>query len=33
VVTWEFPVLAKYRFSLPLVKPFKPVRLFEALET
>jgi hypothetical protein len=22
VVTWEFPVLAKYRFSLPLVKPF-----------
>jgi hypothetical protein len=22
VVTWEFPILAKYRFSLPLVKPF-----------
>ena len=22
VVTWEFPVLAKYRFSLPVVKPF-----------
>jgi hypothetical protein len=22
VITWEFPVLAKYRFSLPLVKPF-----------
>jgi hypothetical protein len=22
VVTWEFPVLAKYRFSFPLVKPF-----------
>jgi hypothetical protein len=22
VVTWEFPVLAKYRFSLPMVKPF-----------
>jgi hypothetical protein len=22
VVTWEFPLLAKYRFSLPLVKPF-----------
>ena len=22
VVTWEFPVLAKYRFSLPLVRPF-----------
>jgi hypothetical protein len=22
VVTWEFPVFAKYRFTLPLVKPF-----------
>jgi hypothetical protein len=22
VVTWEFPVLLKYRFDLPLVKPF-----------
>jgi hypothetical protein len=22
VITWEFPVLAKYRFSGPLVKPF-----------
>lgn len=22
VVTWELPVLVKYRFSLPLVKPF-----------
>jgi hypothetical protein len=22
VVTWEFPILAKYRFSIPLVKPF-----------
>ncbi len=22
VVTWEFPLLAKYRFSLPIVKPF-----------
>lgn len=22
VITWEFPVLAKYRFSLPLLKPF-----------
>jgi hypothetical protein len=22
VVTWEFPVLVKYRFSLPLAKPF-----------
>jgi hypothetical protein len=22
VVTWEFPVLLKYRFQLPLVKPF-----------
>jgi hypothetical protein len=22
VVTWEFPVLAKYRFSLPIAKPF-----------
>jgi hypothetical protein len=22
VVTWEFPVMVKYRFSLPLVKPF-----------
>ena len=22
VVTWEFPVLVKYRFQLPLVKPF-----------
>jgi hypothetical protein len=22
VVTWEFPVLAKYRFSFPAVKPF-----------
>jgi hypothetical protein len=22
VVTWEFPILAKYRFSFPLVKPF-----------
>jgi hypothetical protein len=22
VVTWEFPVLAKYRFFLPMVKPF-----------
>jgi hypothetical protein len=22
VVTWEFPVLAKYRFSVPFVKPF-----------
>ena len=25
VVTWEFPVLAKYRFSFPLVKPFVEV--------
>ncbi|MGD1090996.1 MAG: outer membrane beta-barrel protein [Bryobacteraceae bacterium] len=22
VVTWEFPILVKYRFSFPLVKPF-----------
>jgi hypothetical protein len=22
VVTWEFPILAKFRFSLPVVKPF-----------
>ena len=22
VVTWEFPILAKYRFSFPLIKPF-----------
>ena len=22
VVTWEFPLLAKYRFSLPILKPF-----------
>jgi hypothetical protein len=22
VVTWEFPLLAKYRFSLPVMKPF-----------